>query len=127
MQTLPRDTDAHAYLLTQGIRITAAERRLGVETTSFVYKVRHFVCRQLFCLSSHKRTRVVKRSHTHPNTQEAVEYAEHDERERLKIIARNNLESDCLYFGRILREETEAGRGGDVEGKSQLENVSLFR
>jgi hypothetical protein len=52
MLTLPRDADAHAYLRTQGIRITAAERRLGVETTSLVYKVRHFVCRQLFCLCS---------------------------------------------------------------------------
>ena len=65
---------------------------------------------------------------THPHTQDAAAHADHDERERLKVIARNNLESDCLYFGRILREETEAGRIGDVEGKSQLELVrAMFR
>ena len=76
------------------------------------------------CADTRAHTRGYAPAHTHSNTQEAVEYAEHDERERLKVIARNNLESDCLYFGRILREETEAGRVGDVEGKSQLENVS---
>jgi len=34
-------------------------------------------------------------------------YREFDENEQLKVIARNNLQSDCLYFGRILKEEVE--------------------
>lgn len=43
--------------------------------------------------------------------------ADADEAERTKILARNSLESDAIYFGRLLREETEAGRIGDVAGK----------
>jgi hypothetical protein len=57
--------------------------------------------------------------------EDALRFQEQDEAERDKVSARAMLESDVLYFGRLLREETEAGRIGDVTGKSHLENVIL--